>query len=249
MNPTERFTGRAGHYVAGRPSYPNEAIDAIFEGLGDPRALTVVDLGAGTGISSRLLADRGAAVLAVEPNVAMRAAAESHPNVEWVDGTAERTTLPEGSADVVAAFQAFHWFDHTEALREMLRVLRPGGRAAVVYNERDESDPFTAAYGEVVRRYQTDETELRRHEGRELFVHYKAWHGVRRLAFGNTVAMDRAKIHARANSTSYLPQSGQAADDLHECLDALFDSYAQDGSVGMHMQTLVFLAGAGADGA
>ena len=249
MNPTERFTRRAGHYVAGRPSYPPAAIDAIFEGLGNPRALTVVDLGAGTGISSRLLADRGAAVLAVEPNVAMRAAAESHPNVEWIDGTAERTTLQEGCADVVAAFQAFHWFDHADALREMLRVLRPGGRAAVVYNERDEDDEFTAAYGDVVRRYQSDETELRRHEGRELFVAYPAWRNVRTLSFRNVVAMDRAKLHARANSTSYLPQSGQTADDLHECLDALFDSYARAGTVEMHMQTLVLVAAAGADGA
>ena len=249
MNPTERFTGRAGHYATGRPSYPAESIDAIFDGLGDPAQLTVVDLGAGTGISSRLLAERGAAVLAVEPNVAMRAAAESHPNVQWIDGTAERTTLPEGGADIVAAFQAFHWFDHAEALREMLRVLRPGGRATVVYNERDETDPFTAAYGEVIRRYKTDETEQRRDDGRELFASYRAWHRVQRLAFGNVEPMDRAKMHARANSTSYLPHSGQAADDLHECLDALFDSYAQGGSVSMHMQTLVFLADAGADGA
>ena len=248
MNPTERFTGRAGHYAAGRPSYPVEAIDAIFAGLGDPRALTVVDLGAGTGISSRLLAGGGATVLAVEPNVAMRAEAEVHPNVQFVDGTAEHTTLDEAAADVVTAFQAFHWFDHAEALREMLRILRPGGRAAVVYNERDETDAFTASYGEIVRRYQTDETELRRQEGRELFVSYPAWHRVQRLAFGNEVAMDRAKVHARANSTSYLPHSGQAADDLHETLDALFDSYARDGAVTMHMHTLVFLADAGADG-
>ena len=249
MNPTERFTGRAGHYVTGRPSYPAASVDALFDGLGDPAALTVVDLGAGTGISSRLLADRGASVLAVEPNVAMRAAAASHANVQWVDGTAERTTLAEGIADLVTAFQAFHWFDHPEALREMLRILRAGGRAAVVYNERDEDDPFTAAFGEIVRRYQTDETELRRVEGREIFVSYPAWHHVRRLAIPNPVELDRAKLHARANSSSYLPQSGQAADDLHECLDALFDSYARADGVTMHMQTLVFLADSGADGA
>ncbi len=248
MNPAERFTERAGDYVAGRPSYPAAALDVMLEGLGEPAQLVVVDLGAGTGISSRLLADRAGQVFAVEPNVAMRAAAQTHPRVQWVDGTAEHSTLEEATADLVTAFQAFHWFDHDDALREMLRILRPGGRAAIVYNERDESDPFTAAYGDIVRFYQTDETEQRREDGRRLFELYPAWHGVRRVEFGNTDEYDRARLHARANSTSYLPQAGQVYDELHEALDALFDSYARGAAVTMQMQTIVAIGEAGADG-
>lgn len=249
MNPTERFTARAGHYAAGRPSYPKAAVDALFDGLGKPRTLTVVDLGAGTGISSRLLAGRGAQVFAVEPNVAMRAQAESHPRVTWIDGTAEHTTLDEACADLVTAFQAFHWFDHDDALREMLRVLAPGGRAALVSNERDESDAFTAAFGEVVRRYRTDDTEQLREDGRAAFERFAAWRGVRKLSFPNAVAHDRAKLHARAYSTSYLPQSGRLADELHETLDALFDSFAAGDTVTLRIRTLVTLGDAGADGA
>ena len=74
----------------------------------------------------------------------MRDAAEPHPGVEWIDGTAESTGLHEASVDLAAAFQAFHWFDHPKALAEMVRIVRPGGRAAVVYNERDESDDEAA---------------------------------------------------------------------------------------------------------
>ncbi|MBV9438785.1 MAG: class I SAM-dependent methyltransferase, partial [Candidatus Eremiobacteraeota bacterium] len=123
MRPTARFTKRADAYAAGRPSYPPAAIDALLDGLGDPSAVVAVDLGAGTGISSRLLAERGAQVLAVEPNAAMRAAAERHPRVEWIDGTAEQTGLAEASVDLVAAFQAFHWFHAPVALREAIRIL------------------------------------------------------------------------------------------------------------------------------
>ena len=91
MNPTGRFTDRASDYAAARPSYPAEALDAIFAEMGDAAALTVADLGAGTGISSRLLADCGARVLAVEPNAAMREAAQAHAGVTWLAATAEAT--------------------------------------------------------------------------------------------------------------------------------------------------------------
>ena len=180
MSFTDRFTGRAGAYAAGRPGYPAASIDVLFEGLGDPREVVAADLGAGTGISSRLLAERGATVLALEPNAAMREAAQPHARVQWLPGTAEATGLGEASIDLVTAFQAFHWFDHARALREMVRILRPGGRAAVVYNERDERDPFTAAYGELGAQYQTDETERRRADGLAAFAAFEV--GTRRAA-------------------------------------------------------------------
>src|SRR5580700_5131592 len=78
MDSTTRFGSRASAYAAFRPSYPPEAIDAVLEGLGDPRAVTIADVGAGTGISSRLFAERGAALIAIEPNARMRATARGH---------------------------------------------------------------------------------------------------------------------------------------------------------------------------
>lgn len=238
----DRFSGRASDYVAGRPSYPSEAIDTLFAGLDDPATLTAVDLGAGTGISSRLLAERGAAVIAVEPNAEMRERATPCEGVTWQTGSAERTGLPTASAALVTAFQSFHWFDPALALREIRRILRPGGRAAIVYNERDESDPFTAAYGAVVRRYATDETERRRKVGRAAFMAWSAWQSVRTVEIGNTQHLDREGLHARARSTSYLPNEGSAGADLHAALDALFDDCARDERVTLRLNSILSIA-------
>ena len=246
MSFTERFSDRAGDYTAGRPSYPEAAIDVLFDGLGDPEDVLAVDLGAGTGISSRLLADRGAAVIAVEPNQAMRDAAQPHPRVEWVAAGAEATSLSEASADLVTAFQAWHWFDHAKALEEIVRILRPGGRAAVIYNERDESDPFTAAYGDLVRTYQTDATERNRADGLEAFAAFEGWVGKRRVEFRNDHQLDADGLLARARSTSYLPKTGPLADELHAAIRALFAQHARDGAVVMVMRTIVVAGDVGA---
>ncbi len=242
IDPTERFSARAADYVLGRPSYPAAAIDALFDGYGDPLALRVVDLGAGTGISSRLLAERAGTTIAIEPNAAMRESAAPYPRLEWRDARAEATGLPDGSVDLVTAFQSFHWFDAASALAEIERILRPGRRAALLYNERDERDAFTAAYGEIVRTYATDESEARRADARMTFLAYEGWKRVRFAPFANEQRLDRAALFARAGSTSYLPHEGEAARSLHEDLDALFQRFVRDGFVTMTMQCSVTLA-------
>ena len=248
MSFTERFADRAGDYVAGRPSYPAAALDALFDGLGEARDVLAADLGAGTGISSRLLAERCARVLAIEPNQAMREAAQAHPRVEWIAGTAESTGLDEASIDLVTAFQAFHWFDHEKALREMVRILRPAGRAAVISYERDESDPFTAGYGDLVRAYMLDDTERRRADGPEVFAAFEGWHMRRRVEVRNEQLQDVEGVLARTRSSSYLPKTGPKADELHAAVRALFAQHAHDGRVVMAMRTIVAIGDVGADG-
>ena len=139
------MSDRAQDYARYRPSYPEGAIAAILADLGDPQELVVADIGAGTGISSRLLGDRGPRVIALEPNAAMGEAAEPHPQVSFQPGTAEQTGLVDQSIHVITCCQAFHWFNAPLALAEFSRILQPGGRVALLWNDWDLDDPRTEA--------------------------------------------------------------------------------------------------------
>ncbi len=141
------FGAAAEVYERARPSYPAEAIEWLFERTGIGTGDTIVDLGAGTGKLTRLLVPSGARVVAVEPVHEMRALIGAG---EAVDGTAEEIPLPDGSAALVTAAQAFHWFDLDHALPEIHRVLRPGGWLALVWNMRDLDDPVQRGVEELL---------------------------------------------------------------------------------------------------
>src|SRR5690606_24337296 len=113
-NATTRFGERASAYAAARPSYPAKVIDAVLDGLGDPRGLVGADVGAGTGVFSRLLARRGVRVIAVAPSAPMRdggrrARDNAGLRIEWREGAGEATGLDARSMDLVTVAQAFHW--------------------------------------------------------------------------------------------------------------------------------------------
>jgi SAM-dependent methyltransferase len=239
MDSTTRFGLRAGAYAAFRPTYPSPAIDAALEGLGEPHGLTIADVGAGTGISSRLFADRGARVIAIEPNAQMRTKAEPHPLVEWREGTGERTGLADSSVDLIVACQAFHWFATPAAMREFRRVARR--RAAMLQYERDERDAFTKSYGDVVRAYATDDTEAMRARALKIFEEFPNAR-VARASFGSSQELDRVALLGRAASSSYLPSSGDSGESLRVELQALFDRYARDGRVEIATLTFVLVA-------
>ncbi|HEY1655053.1 MAG TPA: class I SAM-dependent methyltransferase [Candidatus Tumulicola sp.] len=236
---TERFGSRARAYAVYRPEYPAQAIDAALEGLGDPRSLTVADVGAGTGISARLFAGRGARVVAVEPNAGMRAAAQDHPLVQWRDGTAERMGLPDASIDLLAACQAFHWFATPAAMDEFARVARR--RVAVLQYERDERDAFTKSYGDVVRAYARDDTEALRAAALTAFAAFR--HApVVRAAFPSRQTLDRDGVLGRAASSSYLPDAGPEWLALQRDLTAAFERHQRDGAVDLATMTFVLTA-------
>lgn len=241
MNPTERFSDRAEDYALYRPSYPSEAIDCILEGLNKPNRLIAADFGAGTGISSRLLADRGVKVIAIEPNVAMRQAATPHPLVEFKNGDAENSKLDNNSVDLVTCFQAFHWFNPEPTLREFARILKPEGRLAAVWNNRDRSDEFTEEYSQLTQTVSNNQSELR--YGTEKFLRQTPlFSKVTQLTFPYRQALDRKGLIGRAMSTSYIPKRGKLKDKICDRLSQLYDKYcARQNLVYLRYNTNVYL--------
>lgn len=149
---TARFSRFSAAYARHRPGYPAAAVAHVLAGT-RPEACLVADIGAGTGILSRLLAERlgpSSRLIAVEPNDQMRSEAAPHPKVEWRAAVAEATGLDSASVDLITCAQAFHWFDPLPSLAEFHRILKPGGRLAILTNQRAKGAEFTLRYNQIL---------------------------------------------------------------------------------------------------
>jgi SAM-dependent methyltransferase len=153
----QAYTGAADTYVKGRPDYPPELAQWLRDDVRLAAGSTVVDLGAGTGKFTPRLVATGARVIAVEPVAAMLAKLSSAlPEVTALAGTATAIPRPDASVDAVVCAQAFHWFATPDALREIHRVLKPGGRLGLVWNMRDAGVPWVARLDAIVNAYEGD---------------------------------------------------------------------------------------------
>jgi SAM-dependent methyltransferase len=232
-NSTTRFANRASEYAKARPSYPSAIVDAVLDGLGDLSSLVAADVGAGTGLFARLLADRGGRVFAVEPNAVMREAAARHERVESLDGSGEATGLADHSVDLVAVAQAFHWMRPDEALREFHRILKPGGRLAHVWNIQDRSDPFTAGYCAAMERHAVDppRSPWSLHDVSAVLDDHPLFSPRTIVRVPSAQSLDLEGLITRARSASYCPKEGPGWAALQRELQTLFAEHQRDGAV------------------
>lgn len=228
-NSKVRFSDRVEAYVAARPCYPRAVIEHLTQSIGLTPAWQVVDVGAGTGISSELFLQNGNPVTAVEPNAPMRAAAEQSlrgfANFKTVDGSAEHTTLPSAFADLVIAAQAFHWFDLRSARREFARILKPGGYALLIWNNRKMTGtPFLEGYEALTLKYGSDYLKIRHHNVTDVQLREFFAGPYQTARFPNTQQLDFPGLRNRLLSSSYIPQPGHPQhqsllDDLRDLFD------------------------------
>jgi len=246
--PSERFTTRVENYARYRPGYPAEAIELLRSRCGLKRGAAVADLGSGTGILTELLLRSGARVAAVEPNAAMRAAAEAalgtYPGFRSVDGSAEATTLAPDSIKLLVAGQAFHWFDAQRAHAEALRILRPRGWAALLWNERPtEATAFLADYEALLRCHAPDYARITASRADPVSMRRFLGESMEVATFPNQQILDFAGLKGRLMSSSYAPEPG---DPQHEPMIAglreVFYRYQHDGRVVFPYRTLVYFA-------
>jgi SAM-dependent methyltransferase len=246
--PTERFSDRVDDYVRYRPGYPDEVVPVLERELGIRAGATrVVDIGSGTGISAELFVRRGYTVIGVEPNEAMRAASTKRfagqPLFRTIAGSAEATTLPDGSADLVVAAQAFHWFDRARARPEIARILAPGGALALVWNDRHTSTtPFLRGYEDALRSWSIDYAKVNHQNlSPDEVTAFFGPGGCLVRTFEHHQDFDWEGLLGRAMSSSYVPLPGQPGHgELVARLRDLFDAHATNGLIRFEYDTKLY---------
>jgi SAM-dependent methyltransferase len=226
----ERFSRTVEDYAKYRPSYPPALIDWLVEDFG--KGTRVADIGCGTGISTRLFAARGLDVVGVEPNDAMRRAAEAFGGgPRYVKGQAEATSLPPRSVDLAVAAQAFHWFDVEKTLGELSRILAPEGRCAAFWNVRADT-PFLRDYDALLRRNCKDYHEVPEEEA--TIARIRAATRVRAptgAEFPNEQRLDWPGFLGRARSASYVSVGLRDPKAFEKDMRKLFDFHERGGFV------------------
>ena len=246
MDTISRFSNRVANYVRYRPGYPPEVLDLFIDQMGLAKSSVIADIGSGTGLSAKFFLENGNTLYGVEPNAAMREAAEEYlkdfPNFISHDGTAEATHLADSSVDFVTAAQAFHWFDPEKTRTEFRRILKPGGYVALMWNERQlDSTEFLRDYEKFLLKYATDYTKVR-HENidqEKLGAFFQ--NGYERATFLNEQIFDYAGLRGRLLSASYMPaEDDPSMPPLEAELKALFTRHAENDRIKVFYDTNIY---------
>jgi len=244
-NSTLRFSDRVDDYAKYRPSYPKELISILKRCLRLDSSDIIADIGSGTGISSMLFLENTNTVYGVEPNKEMRYAAEEllkkFPNFISINGTAEATTLPGKSVDMIFCGQSFHWFDKIKSKKEFDRILKENGRIAFVWNCRKTNDDFQKEY----------ENALLANIEEYKFVNHRNINAVdiqdffkpKKMLFfkiGNKQTFDLEGLKGRLKSSSYCPKSGETYDKLMAEIEIIFNKYNSNNTIDFEYETQIY---------
>lgn len=246
LNSTQRFSSRVDTYVRFRPSYPKEIIEILKRECGLTHDSVIADIASGTGIFTRRLLENGNRVYGVEPNAEMRAAGEEflakYPKFTSVNGTAEATTLPDKSVDLITCAQAAHWFIREKAMPEFQRILKPSGYLVLIWNDRQTTGSrFSEEYERLVETYGTDYSEVQRLgrviDGNEFFKEFSC----QKRVLPNHQRLSYEALEGRLLSSSYAPERGEpSCAPMLADLRRIFDECQEHGSVRMEYDTNLY---------
>lgn len=245
-NATSRFSDRVENYVRYRPRYPREVLEALRKECGLARSHVIADIASGTGIWTQLLLENGNRVFGIEPNPEMRQAGEQflaqYPQFTSIDSTAEVTTLPNDSVDIVTAAQAAHWFDRERTRREFARILKPRGWLVLLWNERMvDTTSFLRDYEQLLLEFGTDYKEVRHERTTEAVNEFFDPIPYQQRVFPMRQEFDYLGLEGRLLSSSYAPgpEHPQHWPMLRQ-LRQIFDTHAVHGKVSFDYTTRVY---------
>jgi SAM-dependent methyltransferase len=238
LDSRRRFAASAEHYDRHRPSYPPALIDWIVATTGRRPPARVVDVGCGTGIATRLFADRGFDAIGIDPSGEMLAVALGAGGARYVRAEAAATSLASGIVDLVIAAQCFHWFAIVPTLLELRRILRPDGWCSAFWNLK-AATPFMQGYYDLIRHYSSEFEVLERQEAAP--DHLRAAKGLdscREAEFANGQTLDHQGLLGRAYSSSCVKLGVKDKDAFERGLSELFLEHETGGRVELQYRTV-----------
>ena len=247
MNTVERFSNRVENYIKYRPNYPREIVAFLTENCGLTNHSIIADIGCGPGISSRMFLENGNQVFGVEPNAAMRSAAEvmlGSMDFWAVDGTSDNTTLKDASIDMAVAAQAFHWFDPETTRPEFIRILKPQGSIVLIWNERQlDTTPFLVEYEVFLLKYSMDYAAVRHENFDAVKLRDFFQNEFGSATFSNVQVFDFDGLKGRMLSASYMPSKSDViyAEMIDE-LRILFAKHAENGRINVFYDTNMYFS-------
>jgi len=241
------FSTKAADYAASRPDYPAALFETLTMACPPTASASVADIGSGTGLLTQGLLRMGYRVTAIEPNAEMRQAADlmlaGMAGYSSADGCAESIPLEAGSVDLITAAQAFHWFEIEQARAEFLRVLKPDGQVALIWNDRVMEDSLHAALDKVFGEFGGQQrAALVTREDRSGVSRFFGAGARKEFCWPHSHSLDEDGLLSLVFSRSYMP--GRDADDgrrVVERVRQIFGQFVVGGKVEVRYRTTAYL--------
>ena len=238
LDSRRQYAASATHYQRHRPSYPPALIDWIVATSGIEAPARVADVGCGTGIASRLFAERRFRTIGIDPSEEMLGFAHRGGQACYLRAEAAATALRDGSVDLVVAAQSFHWFETEAALAEFGRILRPNGWCAAFWNLR-AATAFLDDYDGLLRAHSSQYDVMARQDAAVGALRSAA--GVRACQereFDNIQLFDFEGLLGRAYSSSCVENGVRDKAAFERALQAAFERHAREGRVEFRYRTV-----------
>ena len=234
------------YYSRYRPRYPQTLIEWLKNECTLLPAHIIADIGSGTGQMTELFLKYGNVVYAIEPNADMRRVAEkelrTYSNLKSLDATAEATTLPDNSVNLITVGNAFHWFNHSQTRKEFFRILKPHGWVILAWNlERSNGSPFAVAFEGFWQKYIDPDAHFNKRKRPDYITQFLGANHVKEISFDNYQVCDYEALKGVILSFLKAPQpEDQRYPVMLDELKALFSQHQENSVVTLEYDTAVF---------